>query len=86
MPRSSKPAAKSSSTIYQFKVTLLEIKPAIWRRIQVPDCTLADLHERGVETTGEPQVQGWGTVTAIRLPSGAEVGLYQPRHATAYDA
>lgn len=48
--------------------------------------TLADLHERGVETNGEPQVQGWGTVTAIRLPSGAEVGLYQPRHATAYDA
>jgi hypothetical protein len=29
----------------QFKITLLDIKPAIWRRIQVPDCTLAELHE-----------------------------------------
>ncbi len=47
---------------------------------------VADLRARGVEVTGEPQDQGWGVVTAIRLPSGAEVGLYQPRHATAYDA
>lgn len=48
--------------------------------------TVAELTERGVELTGEPRNQGWGTVTAIRLPSGAELGLYQPRHATAYDA
>ena len=31
--------------IFQFKITLLDIAPAIWRRIQVPDCTLVDLHE-----------------------------------------
>jgi hypothetical protein len=31
--------------LFQFKITLLNIKPAIWRRIQVPDCTLVDLHE-----------------------------------------
>ncbi len=31
--------------LYQFRITLLDIKPAIWRRIQVTDCTLADLHE-----------------------------------------
>ncbi len=48
--------------------------------------TVAELRRRGVEFTSEPQDRGWGTVTAIRLPSGAEVGLYQPRHATAYDA
>src|SRR5205814_3848664 len=29
----------------QFKITLLDITPAIWRRIQVPDCTLTELHE-----------------------------------------
>ena len=34
-----------SKFLYQFKITLLDIKPAIWRRIQVPDCTLTDLHE-----------------------------------------
>jgi len=34
-----------SKLLYQFRITLLDIKPAIWRRIQVTDCTLADLHE-----------------------------------------
>ncbi|HSN11794.1 MAG TPA: VOC family protein [Propionibacteriaceae bacterium] len=47
--------------------------------------TVAELTQRGVRFTGEPENQGWGIVTAIRLPSGAELGLYQPRHATAYD-
>jgi hypothetical protein len=32
--------------IYQFKITLMGIKPPIWRRIQVRDCTLDKLHER----------------------------------------
>ncbi len=32
--------------IYQFKITLRDIKPPIWRRIQVRDCTLDKLHER----------------------------------------
>jgi hypothetical protein len=27
----------------------------------------------------------WGIVTTIRLPSGGELGLYQPRHPTALD-
>jgi hypothetical protein len=33
------------STIYQFKITLLGSQPSIWRRIQVTDCTLDELHE-----------------------------------------
>ena len=33
------------TTLIQFKISLLDIKPAIWRRIQVPNGTLADLHE-----------------------------------------
>ena len=45
VPTTRKTAPKTGDLIYQFKVTLLDIKPAIWRRIQVPDCTLADLHE-----------------------------------------
>jgi predicted enzyme related to lactoylglutathione lyase len=48
--------------------------------------TVAELTAQGVRFTGEPQDQGWGIVTAFLLPSGAEVGLYQPRHTTAYDA
>jgi hypothetical protein len=31
--------------LFQFMITLLDIKPAIWRRIQVPDCTLTEFHE-----------------------------------------
>ena len=34
-----------SNTVYQFKITLLESQPPIWRRIQVQDCTLDKLHE-----------------------------------------
>jgi hypothetical protein len=34
-----------SGFLYQFKITLLDITPTIWRRIQVTDCTLTDLHE-----------------------------------------
>lgn len=34
----------TTDMLFQFKITLLDIKPAIWRRIQVPDCTLDVLH------------------------------------------
>jgi hypothetical protein len=29
------------------------------------------------------QEERWGSITAIRLPGGGEVGLYQPKHPTA---
>jgi hypothetical protein len=35
----------SSERLYQFKITLLESDPPIWRRIQVKNCTLEKLHE-----------------------------------------
>ena len=38
-------ATHKSGAIFQFKVTLKESHPPIWRRIQVPDCTLGELHE-----------------------------------------
>jgi hypothetical protein len=33
-----------ADVIYQLKITLKHVEPAIWRRIEVPDCTLEDLH------------------------------------------
>jgi len=36
----------SSERLYQFKITLLESQPQIWRRIQVKDSTLDKFHER----------------------------------------
>jgi Plasmid pRiA4b ORF-3-like protein len=44
MPRALKAAAGKQSLVHQFKITLLDIRPPIWRRIQVPDGTLDALH------------------------------------------
>ena len=35
----------ASVRVYQFKITLKDSHPPIWRRIQVKDCTLDKLHE-----------------------------------------
>ncbi len=42
--------------------------------------TVAELEARGAELTGPVRDEGWGLVTAIALPGGGELGLYQPRH------
>jgi catechol 2,3-dioxygenase-like lactoylglutathione lyase family enzyme len=43
------------------------------------EATIADLQRKGVTTRGI-QEQPWGRVTQIPLPSGEELGLYEPRH------
>lgn len=42
------------------------------------------LKSKGVDCT-EVEQERWGVRTTIRLPSGGELGLYQPKHATALD-
>ena len=42
--------------------------------------TIAELEAKGVETTGPVAEERWGLVTAIALPGGGELGLYEPRH------
>jgi predicted enzyme related to lactoylglutathione lyase len=44
------------------------------------DATLAELAARGAETSGEVHEERWGRVTAIRIPGGGELGLYEPHH------
>ena len=34
---------------------------------------------------GKIDQAGWGIKTTIKLPSGGDIGLYQPKHATALD-
>jgi catechol 2,3-dioxygenase-like lactoylglutathione lyase family enzyme len=44
--------------------------------------TVASLKEKGVTCTAISE-EPWGIKTTIPLPSGGEVGLYQPAHETA---
>jgi hypothetical protein len=41
---------------------------------------LEELGERGVEFTREISDQGFGLMTALRMPGGSELALYEPRH------
>jgi hypothetical protein len=42
--------------------------------------TVSELRGKGVELAGQVRDEGWGLVTAIMLPGGGELGLYEPRH------
>ena len=43
---------------------------------------IATLTKRGVTFSAVEEAR-WGSITKLRLPSGAEIGLYQPKHKTA---
>jgi hypothetical protein len=45
--------------------------------------TVAALESKGFQAARPVSDQGWGLLTAIALPGGVELGLYQPRHPTA---
>jgi predicted enzyme related to lactoylglutathione lyase len=49
------------------------------------ETTIAELTAKGVEFTAPIENQGWGLVARSRVPGAGEVGIYQPRHPTAYD-
>ena len=46
------------------------------------DAEMALLSAKGVDCD-DVEEQPWGSLTKITLPSGAKVGLYQPKHETA---
>ena len=54
--RASKPA---KAAIYQLKISLQGIKPQIWRRVQVKDCTLTRLHQIIQATMGWQDYHMW---------------------------
>jgi catechol 2,3-dioxygenase-like lactoylglutathione lyase family enzyme len=42
--------------------------------------TVQELEAKGVEFSRPIREERWGLLTAIRLPDGSELGLYEPRH------
>lgn len=45
--------------------------------------TLDDLRAKGIEVSREVTDEGWGLLAAIKLPSGSDLAIYEPRHETA---
>ena len=44
--------------------------------------TVAELEGKGVEFGRSISDEGFGLLTAIKLPGGGELGLYEPKHAS----
>jgi hypothetical protein len=42
--------------------------------------TVEDLKAKGVEFTKKITNERWGLATALRLPGGGQLGLYEPTH------
>lgn len=42
--------------------------------------TVAELQAKGVKFTQPIRDAGWGLLTAVELPDGRELGLYEPKH------
>jgi predicted enzyme related to lactoylglutathione lyase len=49
------------------------------------EATVSALAAKGVEFCGPIENQGFGLLTRMSVPGAGEIGLYQPRHPTAYD-
>lgn len=47
--------------------------------------TIEELKAKGVKSVRPVSEQPWGLETAIRMPGGGELGLYQPKHPLAIE-
>jgi hypothetical protein len=47
--------------------------------------TIEELRAKGVKLDGQVSDQGWGLLTSVPVPGAGTIGLYQPRHPTAFD-
>jgi hypothetical protein len=44
------------------------------------ESTVAELKAKGVEFVRDVSDEGFGLLTALKVPGGGELGLYEPRH------
>jgi predicted enzyme related to lactoylglutathione lyase len=49
------------------------------------EATRAELSARGATVLGDVREQAWGLATMMELPGCDPIGLYQPKHPTAFD-
>jgi catechol 2,3-dioxygenase-like lactoylglutathione lyase family enzyme len=49
------------------------------------ETTMAELAAKGAQFTGPVREASFGMLTSIQIPGSGQIGLYQPRHVTAYD-
>jgi catechol 2,3-dioxygenase-like lactoylglutathione lyase family enzyme len=49
------------------------------------EATVKDLTAKGVTFTAPIEDQGFGLLARLQVPGAGEIGLYQPKHPTAYD-
>jgi catechol 2,3-dioxygenase-like lactoylglutathione lyase family enzyme len=50
------------------------------------DATVSELTGRGAQLSGDPADMGFGRGLMLHVPGADDMLLYQPHHATAYDA
>lgn len=56
-----------------------ETKHELYLMCDDVEATIADLRAKGVACT-DVQEEPWGRLTAITLPGGSDLGIYQPHH------
>lgn len=74
--------------VFQLKITLADIKPPIWRRVEVEDCTLLKLHHVIQESMGWADYHMWAFEIhgeEYGEDPGGELGMASPRKAKLSD-
>lgn len=46
------------------------------------DATIGELRSKGVQVVEEIAEQRWGRTTAVAIPGGGRLALYEPAHAS----
>ncbi len=49
------------------------------------ESTMAELAAKGVRFSGPVEDQGFGLLVGMEIPGAGTIGLYEPKHLTAYD-
>jgi catechol 2,3-dioxygenase-like lactoylglutathione lyase family enzyme len=49
------------------------------------ETSLGEFRAKGVEISSPVSDEGWGLLASIRLPSGSDLPIYEPRHPVAHD-